>query len=42
MTDNLHQLAEQMVDLFRRAVPLANLEVDTIIQSGERRRKIDY
>ena len=35
MTDNLHQLAGQMVTLFRRAVPLANLEVDAIIQSGE-------
>ena len=36
MTDNLDQLAGQMVALFRRAVPLANLEVDAIIQSGER------
>lgn len=36
MTDNLHQLAGQMVALFRRAVPLANAEVDAIIQSGER------
>ena len=35
MTDNLHQLAGQMVALFRRAVPLANAEVDAIIQSGE-------
>jgi type I restriction enzyme S subunit len=36
MTDNLHQLAGQMVALFRQAVPLANLEVNAIIQSGER------
>jgi len=36
MTDNLHQLAGQMVALFRQAVPLANAEVDTIIQRGER------
>jgi len=36
MTDNLHQLAGQMVALFRQAVPLANAEVDAIIQSGER------
>ncbi|HOE42996.1 MAG TPA: hypothetical protein PLB25_15405 [Rhodoferax sp.] len=36
MTDNLDQLAGQMVTLFRRAVPLANAEVDAIIQSGER------
>jgi hypothetical protein len=36
MTDNLHQLAGQMVALFRRAVPLANAEVDAIIQSSER------
>jgi hypothetical protein len=36
MTDNLDQLAGQMVALFRRAVPLANAEVDAIIQSGER------
>ena len=35
MTDNLNQLAGQMVALFRQAVPLANLEVDAIIQSGE-------
>lgn len=35
MTDNLHQLAGQMVALFRQAVPLANLEVDAIIQNGE-------
>ena len=35
MTDNLDQLAGQMVALFRRAVPLANAEVDAIIQSGE-------
>lgn len=35
MTDNLDQLAGQMVALFRQAVPLANLEVDAIIQSGE-------
>jgi hypothetical protein len=31
MTDNLDQLAGQMVALFRQAVPLANAEVDTII-----------
>ena len=36
MTDNLRQLAGQMVALFRRAVPLANAEVDDIIQSGTR------
>jgi len=36
MTDNLDQLAGQMVALFRQAVPLANLEVNAIIQSGER------
>jgi hypothetical protein len=36
MTDNLDQLAGQMVALFRQAVPLANAEVDAIIQSGER------
>jgi hypothetical protein len=35
MTDQLHQLAGQMVALFRQAVPLANAEVDAIIQSGE-------
>ena len=35
MTDKLHQLAGQMVALFRQAVPLANAEVDAIIQSGE-------
>ena len=35
MTDNLDQLAGQMVALFRQAVPLVNLEVDAIIQSGE-------
>ena len=35
MTDNLHQLAGQMVALFRQAVPIANAEVDSIIQSGE-------
>lgn len=35
MTENLDQLAGQMVALFRQAVPLANLEVDAIIQSGE-------
>ena len=35
MTDNLHPLAGQMVALFRQAVPLANAEVDAIIQSGE-------
>jgi hypothetical protein len=36
MTDSLDQLAGQMVALFRQAVPLANLEVHAIIQSGER------
>ncbi len=35
MTANLDQLAGQMVALFRQAVPLANLEVDAIIQSSE-------
>lgn len=35
MTDNLDQLAGQMVTLFRQAVSLANAEVDAIIQSGE-------
>ena len=35
MTDNLHQLAGQMVALFRQAVPIAHAEVDSIIQSGE-------
>ena len=35
MTDNLHQLAGQMVALFRQAVPLAKTEADAIIQSGE-------
>jgi hypothetical protein len=36
MTDNLHQLAGQMVALFRQAVALAKAEVDAIIQSGEK------
>ena len=36
MTDNLDQLAGQMVALFRQAVPLAKAEVDAIIQSGTR------
>jgi len=36
MTDNLHQLAEQVMALRRRAVPLAEQQVDDIIQSGER------
>ena len=36
MTDDLRQLAGQMVHLFRQAVPVANAEVDAIIQSGER------
>jgi hypothetical protein len=36
MTGQLHQLVGQMVTLFRHAVPLANAEVDAIIQSGER------
>ena len=35
MTDNLDQLAGQMVALFRQALPHANAEVDAIIQSGE-------
>ena len=35
MTDNLDQLAGQMVALFPPAVPIANAEVDSIIQSGE-------
>jgi hypothetical protein len=35
MTENLDQLAGQMVALFRQAVPLANAEVNAIIQSGE-------
>ena len=35
MTDNLHQLAGQVVALFRQAVPLAKAEADAIIQSGE-------
>ena len=35
MTDNLHQLAGQMVALFRQALPIAHAEVDSIIQSGE-------
>ena len=35
MTDNMDQLAGQMVALFRQAVPLANAEVDAIIQSGD-------
>jgi hypothetical protein len=34
MTDNLDQLAGQMVALFRQALPHANAEVDAIIQSG--------
>jgi hypothetical protein len=43
MTDNLHQLAGQMVALFRKAVPVANAEVDDIIQSGEHdARRIEY
>lgn len=36
MTDNLHQLAGQVVALFRQAIPLANAEVDAILQRGER------
>ncbi len=36
MTNNLHQLAGQMVGLFRQAVQLANREVDDIIRIGER------
>ena len=35
MTDNLDQLAGQMVALFRQAVAVAKAEVDAIIQSGE-------
>lgn len=43
MTDTLHQLAGQMVALFRQAVPIANAEVDAIIQSGEQDdRRIEY
>ena len=43
MTDNLDQLAGQMVTLFRQAVPLANAEVDAIIQSGARdTRRIEH
>ena len=34
MTDNLDQLAGQMVALLRQAVPLSNAEVDAITQSG--------
>ena len=36
MTDKLNQLAGQIVALRRQAVPLAKLEVQAIIQSGER------
>lgn len=36
MTDQLHQLAGQVVALRRQAVPLANAEVEAIIQNGER------
>lgn len=36
MTDNLYQLAGQVVALRRQAVPLAKREVDAIIQNGER------
>jgi len=43
MTDTLHQLAGQIVTLFRQAVPLANAEVDDIIQSGDRdTHRIDH
>lgn len=43
MTDTLHQLAGQMVVLFRQAVPIANAEVDAIIQSGEQGiQRIEY
>ncbi len=34
--DTLHQLAAQITALFRQAIPLANAEVDDIIQSGTR------
>jgi hypothetical protein len=36
MTDNLHQLAGQISALFHQAIQAANVEVDNIIQSGER------
>jgi hypothetical protein len=36
MTDNLHQLAGQISALFHQANQAANVEVDNIIQSGER------
>ena len=36
MTNSLHQLAGQVVALCRQTVPLANREVDAIMQSGER------
>jgi hypothetical protein len=32
---NFQQMGQQLKTLFRQAVPLANLEVDAIIQSGE-------
>ena len=36
MNDNLHQLAGQMVTLFRRATAQANAEVDDILQNRDR------
>lgn len=36
MSDNLHQLAGQMVTLFRQAAAHANAEVDDIIQTRDR------
>jgi hypothetical protein len=36
MTDDLRQLAGQMVLLLRQAASIANAEVDAIIQRGER------
>ena len=41
--DTLHQLAGQIAALFHQAVPLANAEVDDIIQSGDRdTQRIDH
>lgn len=36
MTSDLQSLGLQLTTLFRQAVPLANREVDAIIQRGER------
>lgn len=41
MTDNLDQLTGQMVALFRRAVPLANAEVDAIFKAASRTPSIE-